>query len=440
MAKNKAKINSNMEIVLQLLEENEISSEMGEAFASYVLNPTVVWAKFILTDDRKNANGQRIPKEEFSNLMRSGIHMPIKMAIGEIADGHDDSKPLGVITHLKEILTEEGTNALVALAALWGEERPADVKYIRESFNSGTPVNVSWEILYSEASFNNDTGSMDLHDTVLRAATVVGTPAYEGRTQFLSVAAKKWSPAYIEELPDSSFLYIDGNGKRYFPIADKEGLVDRTKLTDTIAALKESNFSEKVIEDKTRVLTDLIKNFDANLSVAEISRNFVGGKIIVEEVKLNTTTIEELQAEVIRLNAKVEEAAAALATKDVEIARLSGLTTGLEAELAPLKEFKASVDEQNDKVAKLAQVKEKFVAAGIDKPEEFYAENAEKLAALDEGALDFMVQELKAFAENSDTVSVASKKVTKIPALVSDSEVPTQQELVDYLKTRNAKK
>ena len=45
-----------------------------DAFAmAQQLNPYVTWVRFILTDDKPNGNGDRIPLEEFSNL----IHMII---------------------------------------------------------------------------------------------------------------------------------------------------------------------------------------------------------------------------------------------------------------------------------------------------------------------------------------------------------------------------
>lgn len=436
MAKKKAKIDSNMEIMVELLEENEISSEMGEAFASYMLNPTVVWAKFILTDDRRNANGQRIPRTEFSNLIKSGIHMPVKMSIGEISEGHDNSKPLGVITHLKETELPDGASALVALAALWGEERPADVQYIKERFDAGQPVNVSWEILYSDSKFNQESASIDLQDTVLRAATVVGMPAYEGRTQFLSVAAKKWSKAFIEELPDTSFTFVDEEGNRFLPIADKDGVVDRIKLIDAVASVGDLKIEEDAIESKKQFLNELIKKFESGESVVSISESSVTNLEIVEDVTLKT--IEELQAEVDRLTVELEGVKTSVASKDEEITRLTNLNTQYETELTPLKEFKASIDEENAKKEKLAEVKNKFVEAGIEKGDEFYVENAEKLVKLDEDSLNFMIQELKAFAESSTTAS-ASKK-TKIPALGGESEAPSKEELIEYLRTRNAKK
>jgi len=160
---------------LQILDMKETAvAELG-------LNPTLVWAKFILTDDKPNANKVRIPKEEFSNLIRSGIYMPLKMSLGEVGD-HQSSRPLGVITHLKEETSEE-SNRVIGLAALWSEERPEDVDLIRDKFKNKQPLNLSWEISYREDSENSEyAGVKDLLGTVLTGVTIVKVPAYGGRT------------------------------------------------------------------------------------------------------------------------------------------------------------------------------------------------------------------------------------------------------------------
>jgi len=168
--------------LLELVEdENELTDE---AKASISRNPMVSWAKFILTDDKPNANKQRIPKEEFPNLVKSGIFMPIKMALGQIKEGHEESIPLGVITHLKDL-----GNQVSGIAALWKKERSDDVDLIKKMFEAGKKPQLSWEIAYSSTKVNDD-GIEDLIGTSLRASTIVGMPAYEGRTPMLAIAAK----------------------------------------------------------------------------------------------------------------------------------------------------------------------------------------------------------------------------------------------------------
>lgn len=442
MTKQAIRIDSKLVNVVQLISEEDVSSEMGEAFASYMLNPTVVWAKFILTDDKKNANSQRIPEEEFKNLMASGIHMPVKMALGEIKPGHDDSKPLGVITHLKKIVSEEGANALVALAALWSDERPSDVQYIKDRFASNLPVNISWEILFSDSLWNEEQGSEDLLGTVLKAATVVGEPAYEGRTSFLSVAAKKWSKAYIEELPDEAFLYIDREGERMFPIKDANGRVDKAKVHEALASLGESNLPMNIIKDKKLALKNMIAEF-ANTKAGdnESIENSNDSEANLEEDKVD---LEKALAEVERLTAENEALIeknktleAAMAEKETKLTEASNENEEMKTELTGLREFKAELDAEKEKEEKLVQVKNMFVEAGLEKEEQFFVDNEERLLSLDEEALAFMIQELKAFAENAP--ANASKK--RIPVLSGeDNGQPSREEMVAYLRSKNTKK
>src|SRR3970040_1844662 len=85
------------EFSLQLVEDFD-----DEAFAAVAKNKAFNYLKFILTDDQPNANKQLVPLEEFENLIQSGYFTPIKMALKRIEDGHEESFPLGVITHLKQ--------------------------------------------------------------------------------------------------------------------------------------------------------------------------------------------------------------------------------------------------------------------------------------------------------------------------------------------------
>lgn len=159
------------------------TQSINESFASLLLNPYVTWAKFILTDDEPNGNKVRIPKEEFSNLIDSGLYMPIKMTLGEVG-GHKASIPIGVITHL-----QENKNRIEGLAALWNSERPEDIGLLKEMYDNDEKLNISWEVAYSATSDSEKyEGVTDLLETVLKAATLVQTPAYEGRTTILALA------------------------------------------------------------------------------------------------------------------------------------------------------------------------------------------------------------------------------------------------------------
>lgn len=65
-----------------------------------------------------------------------------------------------------------------------------------------------------------------------------------------------WSTAYVNDLPDSSFLYIepggrkDGEGKtvprtlRYFPVRNADGTIDLPHLRNAIARIPQSGLSQ----------------------------------------------------------------------------------------------------------------------------------------------------------------------------------------------------
>lgn len=188
------KTSINTDTVIELSTDDEFR-EIKDAVASTVSdNPTISWAKFILTDDMPNENKMRVPQEEFSNLIRSGTYMPFKMAYERPKNGHEESHPLGVIAQLKQ-----SGNQVIALAALWIREREQDIDYIKACIKDKIPVNVSWEILHDTSTID-EAGIENLVGTSLRGVTIVGRPAYAGRTPVLEVASVEGSETNSEEI------------------------------------------------------------------------------------------------------------------------------------------------------------------------------------------------------------------------------------------------
>ena len=454
MPKNVMKIDTKLQSMVQLLNETEVSALFSTAAAEILVNPTVTYVKFTLTDDKVNANRQRIPNSEFQNLIRTGMNMPIKMAVGEISPGHEDTKPLGVMTHLKEVVTEFGNKAIIALAALWTEERPADVQYLKQRFAEGKPIDVSWEILYEDAVHNPEEDSMDLVSTVLKAATIVGNPAYTGRTQFLSVAAKKWSKAYIEELPNEHFLYVDPDGKRHLPIMDAEGKLDRAKLKEAQLGLGDLNLPTPQLRERKQTLTNLLDRFDAGASIEAVSNDYyMAPAKILEEPKLDE--INELKAKLAEVEAKLNEAIQATEVKELAVAEKQTALAELEAkvatlaeelaskegELVILRELKASYDAEAERKDKRAKLKAKFSEAGVEKDEAYFDENEATLFALDDAAISLMITEAKSAAEGK--ASGESHSSIQIPALPSDTDEIDYSDvkvLAKMLRERKAKK
>jgi len=305
----------------------------GEAFASVSRNPAYRWAKFVLTDDQPNVNKVRIPKEEFGNLIKSGVFAPINMAAQKMKDGHEGSFPLGVIANL----VEEG-NRIIGLAALWKKERESDVEYLKALYDKKVPLNLSWEIFYRDST--QEDGIETLHGTVLKAATLVGKPAYAGRTQILSMASQIMEDTLSEE--------------------------ELKTLQDRLATLETENVQLK----------------------------------------------ENLQ--------KSEEAVASLTTEKETLAQ----------ENSSLTEYKQKIELAQAKTEKLSGIKAKFTAAGIERDEDYFVQNEEKLLNLDEAGLDFILQELVSF---KDQLSTASEK-NKLPDMTKQKTTISGKDLGKALR------
>jgi hypothetical protein len=414
--------------VLELLNKDAVEERFGEAAASIISTDQVItWAKFVLTDDKPNENRQRVPIEEFDNIIKTGVFKPIKMALGEIKDGHEDSRPLGVITNL----VKEG-NKIVALAALWNHERSDDVSLVKDRIANGKPVNVSWEILYGNSEKNGLVS--DLMDIVLKAVTIVGIPAYAGRTQLLAVAAKKekkWSPAYIEGLPDTSFLLVE-NGTRYFAFRDESGKIDPSRFPAIMEEIADTSLPQNTLKSIRHQVKKLNSVISADASIIELLEE-------EEEFNAEDNTLEtkDLEIKVTDLEAKLAVANDKLATKESELAtaqeqfNLADTTLKtLQEEISPLREFKLEADKSAEKVTKLSAIKAKFEGANLTKPETYFEENAEKLLSMDENGLDFMLQEMTAFKEQEGKGEgeASKKKTPEVP------NIPGQGGSTDILK------
>lgn len=158
-------------------------------------DPSTRIMEFVLLDDIPNLNRQRVPADEFTNIINTGKFKPLKVALGGKPGKHKDSEPIGVITEL----TTRG-NQIVGLAALWGEERPGDVQTIKALYESGQGLGISWELLYGEADYNEELGCIDLKGITLTAATLVKTPSYGSRTPVTAVAEYQEDKKHVEEL------------------------------------------------------------------------------------------------------------------------------------------------------------------------------------------------------------------------------------------------
>jgi hypothetical protein len=428
---------------LKFIPTEEIPDEILDAEASLMLNPYVRWAKFIMTDDQPNGNKERTPIEEFDNIIQSGIHMPIKMAEGKIEEGHENSSPIGVITHLKKEFVD-GINRIVGLAAFWLRERPSDVTFLKEQFDNGQEPNLSWELGAQEKVLASD-GVFDWRGVAVQAVTVVGRPAYQGRTRIIAMAAKKktpdkWDKEYIDNLPNSNFLYVDRDGSRLFPVKDDKGLYDEGKLRETLEEMGKSNLPTPILRSLKATVTTLLGRIEGGASLEEIS---VDGAIPLENnfTEDDTVELDELKKRVSELEAELATAQASLQEKEDAKAALETEKAGMETELAELRAFKKEIDDEVAKAEKIDGIKTKFAEAKLEKEDAYFTDNSEKLLSLDEAALDFMIQELSAFsAQASQKPENGKEEEIKIPNFKNEDGVLDIHAIAVALKERKISK
>lgn len=157
-----------------------------EAQAAISLNPNLTWAEVIVTDDKKNGNNMRIPKEEFGNIVKTGIYSPLKLGVEPAGHQEAIGKPIGVFTSFSEV-EKEGSTELHGLVALWPKEREEAVATLTEMLKDGNSPQVSWEVEYLNEDSDED-GAKVLRNVVFNGAAVVAQPAYGGRTPIVAIA------------------------------------------------------------------------------------------------------------------------------------------------------------------------------------------------------------------------------------------------------------
>ena len=255
----------NVQLLIDKLEIDEMA-----ASASISLNPNVAWMKFLLTDDQHNANKQRIPREEFANVLRTGLFMPLKMAYGEVSEGHDDTFPLGVMTHLKT----EG-NSIQALAALWDRERHEDVEFLRNRYSEGKGIDISWELTYTDEDVEEE--GVALKNVSMNAATIVGMPAYQGRTTALALSSVEKEGDLMDTIEKTEHERLLNEQKGQFEAQIAELQASLTTVQTELDALKPqyeelANYKQTIeeAEAKKTKLTSIKNKFkDAGLDITD---------------------------------------------------------------------------------------------------------------------------------------------------------------------------
>ena len=314
---------SNIELLTMKEDEEQLT-----AFAAVSRNPNVAWIKLVLLDDKPNANKHRIPREEFSNVLKTGIFMPIKVAEGEVAEGHEFSLPVGVMSHL----LDRGDH-IEALAALWLREREKDIKALKEKFASGEDINISWELTYTHSEEKED--FVDLKGVSMNAATIVGMPAYMGRTNVTAFASNGDNnnmetislEAHKQELKEQKTEFDasleDVNTKL-------DDALDRVKQLESDATAKEQELEElrsfkADVDEKERLAAQesairtkfedagiavddeyFTSKMEALLSMSEAALDFFIQELAAFNTQENDDNEDEASASVPRINRKIQ--------------------------------------------------------------------------------------------------------------------------------------
>lgn len=436
-----------MEKIINFLTRIELPKE-----AEASTNPDLAWMKFVFTDNKPNANKQGIPSSAFASILRTGILMPLKMADGGIAPDHKNALPIGVISSL-ENKNDELVNGQ---AALWTYERPDDVEMLRQAYASGQDLNISWEVNYTNSTIDEN-GVEWLNDPTVRAATLVGYAAYKGRTPVTSLAseiiveppvveeapvveaeAAEWTTEYKNNLPDSTFLYVESGGKkdkegktvprslRHLPYKDADGKVDSPHLRNALTRLGQPNTGSGE-EWLTDALKKRLVSKAQKLSGSQTNANL--------ETEMEIEQVEQLLAKA-QDDLKVLEGVKAELETALEAEKKT--TAEKDAELGVLKEFKADVEKKESEAALLNSRLTALKDNGINFTDEEIASKKEMFLKLDDVAFGFLVSELKGRTQAS--ASLNTENQIPGPLSASDDNDDPLEIVRKGLAERNSKK
>jgi hypothetical protein len=347
------------------------------------------WLDFILTDDQPNGNDVGIPTEKLSYLVDTGIHMPIKMAEDEIQRGHEGAKPLGPIVEL-----QRESNQVNGRAAIWANERPNDYRMLKEMSSNGEPINISWELAYTESEMDDD-GVEWLQDPVLRAATIVGNPAYAGRTPVVRVASKN-----IDEDTEKEINKI---------LSEK---------SDAISALRRLLEKEELNQDAINEIISMLEDTNENmLSLLGVDE---------AESSDGDDDMEKLEELRNKLNTLRDQFDTISDEKDELQEEYEELTD----ELAELREYKQDREEADRRAEVLSERLEKLKDAGYEPTDEELQEKATRWATMSEDAFAEMLSML----EKVRSKEASASSDNDVPDLSGPQDFSTQEALLKGLR------
>lgn len=425
-------------VACKFLGPNEL-----EAFAAEE-DPTKAWIHFIFTDDKPNLNNERVPVEEFDNIIKSGKYMPIKKRMGETSSTHDDVIPMGTIASLKRE-TGETKNIIEGLGTLWKKEFPEDVSALKTVYDEGESIDFSWEILYSD-SVEEDEGISALRGCRTRAITIVDMPAYQGRTKALAMASEQGNKdtedkstvvepseeelitgvAFEEAVAAADEAAKEAQRKR----ASKYGIQIRpdgnvTKPT-RFAHLKDSQFADPVNYSypiSKEFIRAALRYWGVPKNKAKYnatSRATVNRRMMAAAGRLGVKSVKERES---NMNEKFKKLLEGMEPEDA-VAAVSEELDEVFKELEALRTFKKEREEEEAKAVLLKSRIEKMKEAGLEVSDEDTEKKASVWLGMSEEAFDFHITELVAFSANKkkEEEAAASTNIPDVSGETIDDE------------------
>lgn len=245
----------------QTLTDKGEFTALAAAYSVDRVNDRIVPGAFQKSIDRWQSSGQRIP-----------LHWDHSGAAEDI---------IGVVdpASMKEVelgLMVSGTLDLKHSAVA------------REAWRSikNNAVALSFGYMTTRSRKRKD-GVNELLELDLFEISVVPAPAnpdtkflsFKGAETALEDAKAVWSAAYINDLPDSAFLYVEPGGEkdeegkttprslRHFPVKNAEGDVDMPHLRNALSRIPQSNLSQSV---KDRCAAKAQRMMDAMKSISAV--------------------------------------------------------------------------------------------------------------------------------------------------------------------------
>jgi hypothetical protein len=281
----------------------------------------------------------------------------------------------------------------------------------------------SWEVFYKDVE-TDDGGVQWLKDCSTRAATLVGNPAYAGRTSVLALAAV-WTTKFINDLPDSAFLYVEDGGSkdkdgkttprslRHFPYKDAEGNVDLPHLRNALARIPQASIPAEVKSRLTKKAQGILakhgKKGESSMEIEELEKE-------LETLKTEKKSLEDKLAEEASMHDELET---------------------LRKEVEDLRAYKSKVEADAARAALTKKRLTQFGEAGIEMTEETFTAEADKWLGLDDAAFEFVLKALvntkpvkregQSNSSVEDTDNEADPKVI-VRKLLQERKTPKQKD------------